>query len=42
MSETKDAFAVDVQYNPWNKYFTITRKIMDTNKLKTWLNSLEH
>ena len=33
---------LNVQYDPWKTYFTITWKIMDTSKFKKWPNSLQH
>ena len=33
---------LNVQYDPRNKYFTVTWKILETSAFRNWLNSLQH
>ena len=33
---------LNVQYDPWKKYFTVTWKTMDTSTFTNWLNWLQH
>ena len=33
---------LNVQYDPWKIYFTVTWKKMDISTLTNWLNSLQH
>ena len=33
---------LNVQYDPWKSYFTVTWKIMDTSSFKNCFNSLQH
>ena len=34
--------SLNVQYNPWKIYFTVTWKTMDTSAFTNWINSLHH
>ena len=33
---------LNVKYDPWKIYFSVTWKTMDTSNFKNWLNSLQH
>ena len=33
---------LNVQYDPWKMYFTVTWKIMGKSTSKNWLKSLQH